>query len=182
MAPGRDVPESPAPAADEVVIAVEAAPITGSDLSVIAGIYGVRPELPAIGGFEGVGRVAAAGRDVTHFKEGDLRTNAGDPVLTTRPVGGGERSPVQRHDGVRLDVQPVAVEDKPVWPAGWNVAYRPGITGAEVRRDRRRARASSGRAGRPRSDGVRRPRICRRHRPNLTWPSRGRAGPGPRPW
>jgi mitochondrial enoyl-[acyl-carrier protein] reductase / trans-2-enoyl-CoA reductase len=67
-----DVPDVGAPAGDEVVIALEAAPITGSDLSTVAGVYGTLPELPAVGGFEGVGRVVAAGPDVKHLKVGDL--------------------------------------------------------------------------------------------------------------
>jgi NADPH:quinone reductase-like Zn-dependent oxidoreductase len=66
-----DVPDVGAPAAGEVVIAVEASPINQYDLLMIAGGSGYRPRLPAIIGTEGVGRVVAVGSDVKHLKEGD---------------------------------------------------------------------------------------------------------------
>ena len=66
-----DVPEVSAPAAGEVVIAVEASPINQYDLLMIAGGYGYHPRLPAIMGTEGVGRVVAVGSGVKHLKEGD---------------------------------------------------------------------------------------------------------------
>ena len=66
-----DVPDVGAPAAGEVVLAVEASPINQYDLLMIAGGYGYRPRLPAIMGTEGVGRVVAVGSDVKHLKEGD---------------------------------------------------------------------------------------------------------------
>jgi NADPH:quinone reductase-like Zn-dependent oxidoreductase len=66
-----DVPDVGAPAAGEVVIALEASPINQYDLVLIAGGYGYRPRLPAIMGTEGVGRVVAVGARVTYLKEGD---------------------------------------------------------------------------------------------------------------
>jgi NADPH:quinone reductase-like Zn-dependent oxidoreductase len=66
-----DVPDVGAPAAGEVVIALEASPINPSDLMMIAGGYGYRPGLPAVMGTEGVGRVVAVGAGVKHVKEGD---------------------------------------------------------------------------------------------------------------
>ena len=45
-----DIPDVGAPAAAEVVIAVEASPINQYDLLMIAGGYGYRPRLPAITG------------------------------------------------------------------------------------------------------------------------------------
>jgi mitochondrial enoyl-[acyl-carrier protein] reductase / trans-2-enoyl-CoA reductase len=66
-----DVPDLDAPGPDEVVIATEASPINGTDFSIIAGRYGYLPPLPSILGVEGVGRVAAIGRNVKHLKEGD---------------------------------------------------------------------------------------------------------------
>lgn len=60
-----------APADGEVVIAVEASPINQYDLLTVAGGYGYRPQLPAIVGSEGVGRVVAVGAGVKHLKEGD---------------------------------------------------------------------------------------------------------------
>jgi NADPH:quinone reductase-like Zn-dependent oxidoreductase len=60
-----------APGENEIVIAVGASPINQYDLLMIAGGYGYRPELPAIVGTEGVGRVVAVGAGVKHLKEGD---------------------------------------------------------------------------------------------------------------
>ena len=56
-----DIPDVGAPAAGEVVLALEASPINQYDLLMIAGGYGYRPRLPAIMGTEGVGRVVAVG-------------------------------------------------------------------------------------------------------------------------
>lgn len=66
-----DVPDVGDPAAGEVVIALEASPINMSDLLMISGRYGYRPNLPAIVGTEGVGRVTAVGSGVKHLKAGD---------------------------------------------------------------------------------------------------------------
>jgi NADPH:quinone reductase-like Zn-dependent oxidoreductase len=66
-----DIPDVGAPAAQEVVIALEASPINFSDLLMISGRYGYRPKLPAVMGSEGVGRVVAVGSGVKHLKEGD---------------------------------------------------------------------------------------------------------------
>src|SRR2546425_1021164 len=60
-----DLPEPPAPAAGEVLIGVEHAPINTNDL------YPVRPSLPSVAGNEGVGRVLAIGSGVDHLKVGD---------------------------------------------------------------------------------------------------------------
>jgi NADPH:quinone reductase-like Zn-dependent oxidoreductase len=66
-----DVPEPTAPAAGEVLVGVEYAPINMNDLYVIQGAFPVRPSLPSIVGNEGVGRVLAAGSGVEHVKVGD---------------------------------------------------------------------------------------------------------------
>jgi NADPH:quinone reductase-like Zn-dependent oxidoreductase len=66
-----DVPDVGAPAGGEVVIALEASPINQYDLLMIVGGYGYRPQLPAIMGTEGAGRVVAMGAGVKHLKEGD---------------------------------------------------------------------------------------------------------------
>jgi NADPH:quinone reductase-like Zn-dependent oxidoreductase len=63
-----DLPEPPAPAAGEVLIGVEHAPINMNDLYLIQGVYPVRPSLPSVVGNEGVGRVLALGRGVDHLK------------------------------------------------------------------------------------------------------------------
>ncbi len=60
------------PAADEVVVAAEYAPINPSDLLTLEGKYGAtQPALPLTPGTEGVGRIAKAGAAVTHVKPGD---------------------------------------------------------------------------------------------------------------
>jgi NADPH:quinone reductase-like Zn-dependent oxidoreductase len=46
---------------DEVVVALEAAPVHPSDIHLIRGFYGVRPQLPAPLGAEGVGKVVEVG-------------------------------------------------------------------------------------------------------------------------
>jgi NADPH:quinone reductase-like Zn-dependent oxidoreductase len=66
-----EIPDVGAPAAGEVVIALEASPINMSDLLMISGRYGHRPKLPSVMGTEGVGRVVAVGAGVKHLKQGD---------------------------------------------------------------------------------------------------------------
>jgi NADPH:quinone reductase-like Zn-dependent oxidoreductase len=46
---------------DEVVVALEAAPVHPSDINLIRGFYGVKPHLPAPLGAEGVGKVVEVG-------------------------------------------------------------------------------------------------------------------------
>lgn len=60
------------PRAHEVHLEVLAAPINPSDVLTLTGHYGLLPDLPAIGGSEGVGRVAAMGADVSHLSVGDV--------------------------------------------------------------------------------------------------------------
>ncbi len=72
--------ELPAPVAGEVLIEVLAAPINPSDVLTITGAYGMLPPLPAIGGNEGIGRIAARGVGVTTL-------SIGQRVLL--PVGSG---------------------------------------------------------------------------------------------
>jgi NADPH:quinone reductase-like Zn-dependent oxidoreductase len=66
-----DIREVERPAEGQVTIRVEAAPINPSDLFMMTGRYGYRPPLPSILGAEGVGLVAAVGKNVSHLKEGD---------------------------------------------------------------------------------------------------------------
>src|SRR5713101_5360358 len=66
-----DLPEPPRPAAGEVLVGVEYAPINLNDLSLIQGVFLVRPSLPTIVGNEGVGRILAIGDAVDHLKVGD---------------------------------------------------------------------------------------------------------------
>ncbi|WP_433065235.1 zinc-dependent alcohol dehydrogenase family protein [Dactylosporangium sp. CS-033363] len=66
-----DVPDVGPPRPGEVVIDVEASPVEPTDLAIIAGTYGYLPPLPHLLGAQGVGRVAAVGRDVDYVREGD---------------------------------------------------------------------------------------------------------------
>ncbi|MCW3064760.1 MAG: trans-2-enoyl-CoA reductase [Solirubrobacterales bacterium] len=59
------------PGPGQLAVAIEAAPINPSDLMLIRGIYGVRPELPAALGAEGIGRVVAAGDGVDAARVGE---------------------------------------------------------------------------------------------------------------
>jgi NADPH:quinone reductase-like Zn-dependent oxidoreductase len=61
-------PAQPGPG--RLAVAIEAATINPSDLNLIRGIYGVRPELPAALGSEGVGRVIAVGDGVARSRIG----------------------------------------------------------------------------------------------------------------
>ncbi len=80
-----DIRDVAAPAAGEVVIALEASPINQYDLLMIAGGYGYRPRLPAIMGTEGAGRVVAVGSGIKHLKEGD-RTSCRQTSCSPAPV------------------------------------------------------------------------------------------------
>ena len=62
-------PDDPGPG--QLTVAIEAAPINPSDLMLIKGVYGVRPELPAALGAEGVGRVVAVGDGVDAARVGE---------------------------------------------------------------------------------------------------------------
>lgn len=68
-----DVPEPDAPAADEVILDILAAPINPSDLLNFQGRFGAEPPpLPCMAGGEAVGRVRRLGAGVTHLEVGDL--------------------------------------------------------------------------------------------------------------
>ena len=58
------------PARGQLAVSIEAAPINPSDLNLIRGVYGVRPDLPAALGAEGVGRVIAVGDGVDGSRVG----------------------------------------------------------------------------------------------------------------
>lgn len=65
----RDVP-SPTPGMGEVLIKVAARTIQPADFLFIANRYRVKPVLPQVAGFEGVGTISACGPGVTDFKPG----------------------------------------------------------------------------------------------------------------
>ncbi|MFF2996653.1 zinc-dependent alcohol dehydrogenase family protein [Streptomyces sp. NPDC057950] len=66
-----DIPEPTPPAAGEVLIQVEYAPLDHHDLLLARGTYPVRPALPSVIGHEGAGSVLAVGPGVNHLKNGD---------------------------------------------------------------------------------------------------------------
>ena len=59
---------------DEVIIDVLYSPVNPSDLLLMKGTYPIQPELPAVIGGEGVGRVASIGSSVSTVKPGDIVT------------------------------------------------------------------------------------------------------------
>ncbi|MEI2454298.1 MULTISPECIES: zinc-dependent alcohol dehydrogenase family protein [Lysobacter] len=72
--------EAPPLLPGQVLIEVLAAPINPSDLLTLTGEYGLLPPLPAVGGNEGMGRIAALGPGVDSLR-------VGQRVLL--PIGGG---------------------------------------------------------------------------------------------
>jgi NADPH:quinone reductase-like Zn-dependent oxidoreductase len=55
----------------DVLIDVEAASINPSHLLTLSGGYGIQPELPAVPGAEGIGKIVEVGSEVTNVKPGD---------------------------------------------------------------------------------------------------------------
>src|SRR5258708_35940013 len=66
-----ELADSWGPAAGEVLVGVEYAPINMNDLYLIQGEFPVRPSLPSVVGNEGVGQVLAVGSGVEHLGVGD---------------------------------------------------------------------------------------------------------------
>ncbi len=62
----------PKPTADEVVVAMRAAPINPADINSIQGKYPARRDVPAIPGFEGAGVVVELGANVKSIANGAL--------------------------------------------------------------------------------------------------------------
>lgn len=62
----------PEPADGQLLVRMLHAPINPADINVLEGKYGQLPQLPAVVGNEGVGRVEAVGEGVTDWKVGDL--------------------------------------------------------------------------------------------------------------
>ncbi|XP_074304051.1 enoyl-[acyl-carrier-protein] reductase, mitochondrial-like [Silene latifolia] len=57
---------------NDVCVKMLAAPINPSDINRMEGVYPVRPQPPAVGGYEGVGQVYAVGNAVNSLSPGDL--------------------------------------------------------------------------------------------------------------
>ncbi|XP_030637837.1 enoyl-[acyl-carrier-protein] reductase, mitochondrial isoform X2 [Chanos chanos] len=54
-----------------VLVKMLAAPINPSDINMVQGTYAILPDLPAVGGNEGVGKVVEVGSEVRRLKVGD---------------------------------------------------------------------------------------------------------------
>ncbi|MBK8504398.1 MAG: zinc-binding dehydrogenase [Saprospiraceae bacterium] len=63
--------EKPAPGADQVLIKVEGFGLNFADVMARLGLYKGAPRLPAILGYEVVGRVEQCGTNIRHLKPGD---------------------------------------------------------------------------------------------------------------
>ncbi|KAG7469099.1 hypothetical protein MATL_G00125270 [Megalops atlanticus] len=61
----------PAVGDSSVLVKMLAAPINPSDINMVQGTYAILPDLPAVGGNEGVGVVTEVGSQVTSLKVGD---------------------------------------------------------------------------------------------------------------
>jgi len=99
------------PSPDEVVIAMEAAPVHLADLYCMQGKRSFRMPLPAIPGYEGIGRIKQLGGKVKTFNEGD-RVFA--PVSLTGGtwreetiVAAGSLIPAPDGDAVQLALMPI---------------------------------------------------------------------------
>ena len=62
----------PQPTADEVVVAMRAAPVNPADINAIEGKYPAKREVPATPGFEGAGVVVEVGANVSTITQGAL--------------------------------------------------------------------------------------------------------------
>src|SRR5438477_8738068 len=62
----------PRPDADEVVVAMQAAPINPADLNAIEGKYPGKREVPAVPGFEGSGIISEVGKNISNGSVGSL--------------------------------------------------------------------------------------------------------------
>eukprot|EP01119_Soliformovum_irregulare_P002181 TRINITY_DN1239_c0_g1_i1.p1 TRINITY_DN1239_c0_g1~~TRINITY_DN1239_c0_g1_i1.p1 ORF type:complete len:363 (-),score=97.36 TRINITY_DN1239_c0_g1_i1:43-1131(-) len=72
---------------DQIVVKMLASPINHADLNMVEGTYGTHPDLPAVGGNEGVGVVVAKGSGVSSLKEGDYVIPAVSGLGTWRTAG-----------------------------------------------------------------------------------------------
>lgn len=62
----------PEPSSNELLIEMLMASVNPVDINIIQGVYGpIKPSLPFVPGYEGVGRIAKLGSGVTTFKIGD---------------------------------------------------------------------------------------------------------------
>ncbi|CAN7983181.1 unnamed protein product [Ixodes pacificus] len=75
---------------DEISVKILAAPINPSDINTIQGTYGIKPNLPAKAGLEGVGEVTKIGKNVKNMDVGSWVLLPGDSWGTWRNYGVGD--------------------------------------------------------------------------------------------
>lgn len=126
-APGEvDVREvdDPSPGADEVVVAVHAAGICGTDLHILDGEYA--PSLPIIPGHEFAGSVVARGDGVVGIQVGDLvAVDPNIPCETCRYCRQGRVNLCENYSAVGV-TRPGAAAELVAAPAGVCVVLDPG--------------------------------------------------------
>ena len=83
----------------EALIDIEAAAINPSHLLTLSGSYGVQPELPAIPGAEGIGKIVEVGSGVTNVKPGDR-------VMVPPYTGTWRQQAVVKADGIVVSFPP----------------------------------------------------------------------------
>src|SRR5436305_14375660 len=94
----------PRPGPDEVVVAMQAAPINPADLNAIEGKYPGKREVPAVPGFEGSGIISEVGRNISNGSVGSLVILPHD-VVTWR-----EACAVKANDVIVVPVEIARVE------------------------------------------------------------------------
>jgi NADPH2:quinone reductase len=100
-----DIP-APAPAAGEVLLAVELAALNPADYYLAQGHYPAKPKMPHVLGRDGIGTVTALGPGVTNFKVGDRAVVLRSEIGVNRPGMFAEQVVVPTESLVHL-------------PAGW---------------------------------------------------------------
>ncbi len=97
-----EIADTPKPGPGQVLVKMVLSPIHNHDLWTVAGNYGVRPALPAIGGTEAVGVVEALGDGVTNL------------ALGQRVAGSAEQTWAEFYiaDARRLVPVPASVDDE----------------------------------------------------------------------
>lgn len=83
--------DRPQPGPGEVLVKMVLSPVHNHDLMTIAGLYGFKPELPAVPGTEAVGVVEALGDGVTHLKVGQRVAGGGDKTWAEYYLGNAAR-------------------------------------------------------------------------------------------
>jgi len=84
-----------------VVLKMLYAPINPADINIISGTYPIRPNLPAVGGSEGLGQVIDVGERASKFKIGDL-------VLPAKPGFGTWRTHASCEESDLIAVPPAS--------------------------------------------------------------------------